>query len=337
MKETESYKYLGDIITADGTLKETIEDRSKSCTATVAELNSILEETVSENILIDAVITYQNSIIIPKLCLNSETWTLNNTELQTMEKIHNKSLKRMLRLPQGTPSFGLRAELGILSVESIIHRRKLMFLHRLLSQPDDNITRQVMMQQFHLPGETWLNNTLALCRKLGLTEDLETIKNTSKSAWKMMINTATLNEESNQLVKWAQQSKKYTSRSLNMNKKQYIQYLPPVLATTILKVRTGMIEVKANYKNMYIDQSCRKCNAAEESLIHVLKCNTTSTVEENLLLEDAKDMLDNIEEQEPSRIKKLSTFIHLQISKLVEIPLESTPATLAASLEEDTY
>ena len=212
-----------------------------------------------------------------------------------------------------------------------------MFLHRLLSQPDDNITRQVMMQQFHLPGETWLNNTLALCRKLGLTEDLETIKNTSKSAWKMMINTATLNEESNQLVKWAQQSKKYTSRSLNMNKKQYIQYLPPVLATTILKVRTGMIEVKANYKNMYIDQSCRKCNAAEESLIHVLKCNTTSTVEENLLLEDAKDMLDNIEEQEPSRIKKLSTFIHLQISKLVEIPLESTPATLAASLEEDTY
>ena len=191
LKETESYKYLGDIITADGTLKETIEDRSKSCTATVAELNSIIEETVSENILIDAVITYQNSIIIPKLCLNSESWTLNNTELQSMERIHNKSLKRMLRLPQGTPSFGLRAELGILSVESIIHRRKLMFLHRLLSQPDDNITRQVMMQQFHLPGETWLNNTLALCRKIGLSEDLEIIKNTPKSAWKIMINTAT--------------------------------------------------------------------------------------------------------------------------------------------------
>ena len=111
LKETQNYEYLGDIITADGRLKETIEHRNKSCTATVAELNAIIEETVAEDILIEAVITYHNSIIIPKLCLNSETWILNNGELHAMETIQNKSLKRMLRLPQGTPSQALRAEL----------------------------------------------------------------------------------------------------------------------------------------------------------------------------------------------------------------------------------
>jgi hypothetical protein len=87
---------------------------------------------------------------------------------------------------------------------------------------------------------------------------------------------------------------------------------------------------------MYMDQSYRKCNAADESLIHVLRCNTTTTDEENKLLDDAKDMLDNIDEQDPGRVKMLAAFIHLQIKKLVEPSLESTPVTRAASSEEDT-
>ena len=336
LKQTQSQEYLGDVISADGRLKETIELRSKSCTATVAELNAIIEETVSENILIDAVITYHNSIIIPKLCLNSETWILNNTDLQEMEAIQNKSLKRMLRLPQGTPSKGLRAELGICSIESVITKRKLRFLHRLLNFPDKNITKKVLLQQLNLPGDTWLSTTLSTCQKLGLSDDLETIKITPKLTWKKVVNEAIACNETEKVKEWAVNSKKYTSIALNVKKKSYIHYLPPTIAVTILKARTGMTEVKNNYKNMWPDLKCRKCINHIEDISHVLKCNKTLSEADHKLVSEAKYVLDNVETEEPSKVLNLGRMIFKEMKLLAGSSLESAPPTLAHSDELDT-
>ena len=343
---TQRYEYLGDVISADGRLMETIDQRSKSCTATVAELNAIIEETVAENILIDAVVTYHNSIIIPKLCLNSETWSLNKTEIQMMETTQNKSIKRMLRLPQGTPSQGLRAELGIYSIESVISIRKLRFLHRVLNLPDRNITKQVLMQQLNLPGETWFDNTIALCTKFNLSEDIEVIANTSKLKWKELISEAIAKDESNKLIMWAENSKKYNSAHLSVKKKKYIDYLPPSLAMTILKARTGMTEVKANFKNMHTDLLCRKCRSSEENLLHILRCNTRLSDDEDKLIQQLTDILVNIEEKEPTQVRTLAQLIcrEIQMMKdrdtlLVDTSLESRPRfprMQATSEEEDT-
>ena len=338
---TDSYLYLGDYISTNGTLKDTIESRNRSCTSTVAELNSIIEETVDENILIDAIITYHNSIIIPKLCLNSETWTLNSSELLSISIIQNKAIKRVLRLPQGTPSHGLRAELGIYSVGKIMIKRKLMFLHRLLNQQDGNITRRVLLEQENLPGETWLSNTLNVCRKLGLSDNLDSIAHTPKSKWKQVSNNAIKQDEEEQLKMWAGKSKKYTCKTLTVSPKNYINYLPPALAMTILKARTGMTEIKTNYKNMYSDQLCRKCLAETEDLCHILNCKNEHNKEEKQLINDAVNILDNVEVESPSRVKYLATLIHREVQRLKEIPvlkirLESAP-TLASSEEEDMH
>jgi hypothetical protein len=290
------------------------------------------------------VILYHNCIIIPKLCLNSETWNLSTAELEEMEKIQNKSLKRMLRLPPGTPSMGLKAELGIMSIESIVAKRKMMFLHRLLNLPDSNITKRVLIEQEKMPGETWLYSTIKICRKLGLTENLETIKAYPKPVWKNQVHEAINKEETDKLIVWAENSKKYTSARLGVSKKKYINYLPPVLAVTILKVRTGMIEVKANYKNMHSNLLCRKCNASEEDLIHILRCNTKLSNDEDELVNHTTEILDNIEVEEPSKVGALARCICREIQKmknretsLVETSLESRPRRQAASEEEDTY
>ena len=343
LKETDSYVYLGDIISTDGTLKETIEARNKSCTSTLAELNSILEETAPENILIEAVITYHNSIIIPKLCLNSETWDLSSTELQALEVIQNKSIKRMLRLPQGTPSQGLRAELGIFSVESVISKRRLRYFHRILNLPDENITRKVMMQQLSLPENTWLDETLSLCRKLKLCDEIDSITNVPKNMWKKLIEQAVEKDETEKLEQWAGQSKKYSSATLTVNKKSYIKYLPPALGVVMLKARTGMINVKVNYKNLYNDDLCRKCGIHTEDLQHILRCRNKLSTEENQLISDTPAILRNIDKADPVRVVALAQMIYKEIKKLQlveakEATLESTPALQqgqATSEEED--
>lgn len=336
LKETDSYLYLGDVISKDGALKESIEARRKSCTSTVAELNSIIEETASENILIEAVITYHNSIIIPKLCLNSETWNLSNTELQEMEVIQNKSIKRMLRLPQGTPSQGLRAELGIHCVENIISKRRLRFFHRLLNLPDGNITKKVMMQQLNLPGDTWLSETLSLCKKLELCDEIDTITNMPKAKWKKLTEETIEKDETKKLKRWAENSKKYSSVNLNVTKKKYIKYLPPALAVIMLKARTGMIDVKVNYKNLYKDLQCRKCNAHIEDLQHILRCKRKISKDEDRMIGESEYILNNVEEVEPVKVVTLTRMMYRELKKLVEGPLESEPILLATSNEEDT-
>lgn len=341
LKETNSYQYLGDIISADGILKDTIEARSKLCTSTVAELNSIIEETVDENILIEAVITYHNSIIIPKLCLNTETWCLNSVELKALESIQNKSLKRMLRLPQGTPSQGLRAELGINSIENVISKRKLLYLHRVLNQPDGNITKRIMLQQMELPEDTWLSDTLNLCRGLYLCDDLKTITDLPKVKWKNLIKGAIERDETEKLTKWTANSKKYTSVNLKVTVKKYIQYLPPALAITMLKTRLGMIELKSNYRSMHKDTKCRKCQSEEETLMHVLKCCRGSEESNTTTSDEAEDIINGVEDKEQNIVTDLATDIRetmMQLKEMVLVPDCIPESTLdpATSLEEDT-
>ena len=330
LQETDEYTYLGDSITPDGRLKETLELRSKSCTAVVAELNAIIEETVAENILIDAVLTYHHSIVLTKLCLNAETWNMNKTELSEMERIQNKAIKRMLRLPQGTPSFGLRAELGILSIESVIAKKKLSFLHRVLNQPDSNITKRVLLEQIKLPEETWLSNTIETCQKLEVTSDLMEIKGIPIEVWKKQVMKAVNRYEDAMLMKWAQQSKKYKSANLSVCKKKYINYLPPALAMMVLKTRIGMVEVKTNFKNMFADTTCRKCHSEEEDLQHILQCGRSVTSENQDMMSDVVNIINNIEDEEDTTIKVLAE----EIKKVMEeIPLVTT---LESVLQEAT-
>ena len=77
---------------------------------------------------------------------------------------------------------------------------------------------------------------------------------------------------------------KYSSATLTVNKKSYIKYLPPALGVVMLKARTGMINVKVNYKKLYKDDLCRKCGVHTEDLQHILRCRNKLSREENQLI-----------------------------------------------------
>ena len=107
---------------------------------------------------------------------------------------------------------------------------------------------------------------------------------------------------------------------------------------TILKARLGMTEVKSNYKNMFTDTCCRKCKLEEETLYHVLKCGSTRSNSEALIIEEAYGTIKNIENRDPSLVFSIANIIHEEIEELKNIkvlvlPLESEP--MATSEEED--
>ena len=81
IKETDTYKYLGDIITSDGRYVKNLETRKHKVTgATVAIKTFAASETINKmetSVLLDL----HDVINIPTLLANAESWTLNKREL----------------------------------------------------------------------------------------------------------------------------------------------------------------------------------------------------------------------------------------------------------------
>ena len=60
---------------------------------------------------------------------NAETWTLNKSEFQLLEKTEIYALKKMIGLPQTTPTAGIIFTLGTQFTSVRIHTKQLLYLH----------------------------------------------------------------------------------------------------------------------------------------------------------------------------------------------------------------
>ena len=130
---TDKMKYLGDIIHKSGKMDELIKERKNIISGITAELITIMAQ-INSDTEIQEIITYIKGIIIPKLLVNSETWNnITKDNMQDLETIQSKAIKRLLKIPYSTPNKGLLNELGLLSVENEIIKRKIMYMHHIIN------------------------------------------------------------------------------------------------------------------------------------------------------------------------------------------------------------
>ena len=234
-----------------------------------------------------AIITYHHTIILSKLLLNAETWSqLTKKNIADLETVQNSALKRLLKLPITTPTAILRSELGIWSIESQLMYKKLSYLRRLLNL-NNNVTKQVLMEQMNLPGPTWVSEVKSILSTLNIKKSHEDIKNCSKYKWKNEVKKAIVKLELSKLQKVKDTTKKGQLLALdNIKIKNYLLNLNQSEAATILKIRIGMVNVRDNYKYKYNDIKCQICKKADETTTHFLTCQEYRTeVTSNKILE----------------------------------------------------
>ena len=273
LKKTNKYKYLADIITPSGALDETIKQRKNQVLGLTTEIATIISLIDESGLHLKTAKKYYEAIIIPKLLTNAETWSsLTPTEMNELEGIQNRSIKRLLRLPQGTPSQGLLNELGMWDIQTIIISKKLMFLHKVLNYDDKNLTKQVLLNQMHQPGTTWISSLEETCKNINIKIEIDNLQKLPKEAWKKEVKQK-LNEYQNKgFTTWAKSSKKCHHMEATNSIQKYLVTMNKENAMTILKERLGMTDVKANYRNKYIDTRCRICHEEEETSQHLMKC-----------------------------------------------------------------
>ena len=131
--------------------------------------------------------------------------------------------------------------------------------------------------------------------------------------------TAIIKSEEEAMAEWTFQSKKYNSASISLCKKTYITSLPPSLAMTILKTRTGMVEVKTNFKNMHTNTTCRKCHSEEENLEHVLSCQRKVPENKKEVVQEVNNIINDINKTEDTKLRSLAEEIYSAVEELKTI------------------
>ena len=306
LQSAEKYKYLADYITPSGSLDETIKQRSFQIQGITAELNTIINLIDDQGIHIQASIKYHQAINIPKLLTNSETWaniTANN--LSSLEDAQNQNLKRLLRLPQGTPTLGMINELGMWTIQTTINYKKLLYLHKLIHYPDTYIAKQVLLTQMEKPGPTWWRSILQIGEQIGQEINQEKIAKMSKFQWKNEIKQKLQAHHVKNLQEWVKNSKKCKKMKPQGKLQEYIKILGKDQARALLLERLGMTKVKANYKNMYQSTLCDKCHCEEETTIHLIRCQLDEAPAFKETVKNFENILWNIESQSPQKIKEI--------------------------------
>ena len=150
------------------------------------------------------------TITIPKVCFNSETWTnLTKWEMEKIDSIVSGSLKKLIGLPRTTPTLGLYAETGIAPSRHHIAQKMFMLLHRIKSgEPQKLIKIYEEQKQMDLP-KCWYQEIKTIKQKYKLNDisDKE-LGAMSKAKWKNIAKKAIQNELPNELENASEVNKK---------------------------------------------------------------------------------------------------------------------------------
>ena len=167
MGSCSQYKYLGDNINCKNNLDVNLEKREKQAHLDTMELIAISKGmNIPEE---DIQVKLMEVVIIPTIYYNSETWTkMRKSDINNINKITLRCLKRLLKLPENTPGYWLYTETGIILAEQQVTKKKLIFLHRILCGPPTKLIKQVYDEQKKLDLPKCWNKEIKMILKAAI-------------------------------------------------------------------------------------------------------------------------------------------------------------------------
>ena len=320
IKETDKYKYLGDIITADGKNEKNIEARKKKVIASVVSINTIAASDVLRKIETSVLLELHDKVIMSALLTNAEAWILNASNRDELNKIEIQAVKYMFDLPAHTPTPAITYSFGLLYTNHRIAKKKLMYLHKILNKRDETWLKRTLMTLINL-NIGWGKNILETLANYDLPTNLETIKEVTKRQWKQIVKERV--EVKNKIQLYDDLHKKENGEKVPKTKTKHIiqrldshayQRAPTSEllhctrqeTKTIMIARFGMLECGKNFKGS-INETCLSCNKFDDESHRLNYCEKFQ--ESNLFGSDNKVNFNDIYSDNIDVIKSVITHI----------------------------
>ena len=249
----------------NGTMNEQITETEKRAEGMVIEMVKMTKEEELGKMSTEARLLIYQRTAVPTITFNLECWSrINEKELDRLEKLQGKMLKRLLRLPTSTPTWGILRETGIWSVEMQIAYQRLMLYHLMVNADDGRLGKQVIMAQRDDDYPGWTQETERIARKLEI--DLDSANGKVKSKWKREVKEKIekqLKEQANGKIT----KKLRHQKEQSYNRKVYLKEMGVTEASNTLRRRLKMMDIGNNRGNQ------RKCKCGkEETIEHVMDC-----------------------------------------------------------------
>ena len=269
-------KYVGDVISKDGRHAKNIVLRRSKGIGICNEIVSILHEMcLGPHYFIVAMLLRQ-ALLISVLLFNSETWLrLTKDSIKKLESVDLMLLRKLLKTPISTPKASLYLETGCVPIRYILKRKRIMFLHHILTRDSNALINRVFWAQVQNTGKgDWCQVVREDLDMLGLKDlSFEEITKKSKDSLKILVDNRIkivaledlLNEKST-LIKMSDLS----YGNLEMQPYLYDDRLPTRLKQQLFRWRTKMVKVGWNYGKK---EKCPICSSSDDTQSHLLDCD----------------------------------------------------------------
>ena len=275
--QTNEYKYLGDIFDERGSNMTNIKKRGEKLQYMIQTMVQYSSMIIQGKDSVETGLLIMEAIIMPTILANSETWTnLTKGEIDELEKMQKKVLRKLLGMPKTAPYWGMLAETGSWPMENRIEYKKLMLYQHLLKAEDKRLAKIVLRKQMiNHQGRCWYSEIVEIMDKHNIENISTEVERTKKSKWKKIIKDKiqrSVGEVFKQEVEI--KTKLRFLRDKTVEKREYIKTCTREETTDIMRIRLNMIETKCNFKNGVKEEDlmCPMCRDFQDTTEHVGQC-----------------------------------------------------------------
>ena len=277
MKESQKEKYLGDIISEKGTLKDNIENRVAKAWSYVSEIGAILSEFPFGNKKIQVGLMLREAMFLNGVLHSSEAWHgITAAHIAQLELVDHQLMRTILSAQSKIPIEFLYLETGALPVKYVITSRRLNYLKHIHMQSDHELVKRIFEAQRDDPkkGDWWK----------AVQSDLETfdineneLKLNSKNTTKKYIRSK-IYAKAFQDLKYAQSQhskvkdieyENYACQGYMKNRKfsfEESSLLVAMRSKTVPNIKSNIRSFSQN------DSLCPLCMKSEDTQTHCLEC-----------------------------------------------------------------
>ena len=147
MKTTKSQRYLGDIITSSGTVRESIQDRRNKGWGRVAEISGILGQ-LPDMRKVEIGLKLRDSKLINGMIYSTESWSkIPDIEMVRLEQVDMAVLRNIVDAHSKCSKAFLLLEYGVLSFSHLIMIRRMMYHHHIINRDTNELIKKIYMKQ----------------------------------------------------------------------------------------------------------------------------------------------------------------------------------------------
>ena len=277
--------YLGDVINEKGDNTSLVEDRRQRGISAMVRIEALIRETELGVHTVNVHLLLYRALFLSCTLFNSQVWrNLSEKDLNVLEKLQGRCLKRILNVPQSTANSFTYLEFGVIPMRYEIEKNQLVFLHHIYHL-DDTDPVKIMWENMKILEEesNWWSEVKEKMRKYNIMiEDVKLSRDTFKKKIKAKIHEAAL-AELNRECKGKKKTADLDYKTLQQQ--DYLNHLYPTQAKIIFQCRSKTLDIKDHRAYKYKDKMCRKCGDEEETVQHVANCGYDDTVDTSIIEE----------------------------------------------------